>query len=111
MVDLHQFSADPYYGVLIEDAGTNNSRLTLTPEGADFLLKFSQNKSFTIRCQTVVEEVIFRRSENSFTFYGGCKLHYTYEGEWREVWLLRNYCLHSLTLKPFFQFVQFLILK
>ena len=72
MVDRDQFSSDTF-GVLIEDSQSNNSSLTLYPEGADFLLdRF--NNTFTISCQTVVKEVNVRRSDSSpLTFYRGCK--------------------------------------
>ena len=75
MVDRDQFKSD-IYGVLIEDHGPNDSEMTLLPDGADFLLDSFGNRSFTIRCQTVVDEVNIKRSENILTFYGGCKLHY-----------------------------------
>ena len=72
MVDRDQFKADTY-GVLIEDSQSNNSTLILYPEGADFLLDWFNN-TFTISCQTVVDEVNVRRPESSpLTFYGGCK--------------------------------------
>ena len=75
MVDRDQFKGE-IYGVFIEDHGPNDSNMTLFPEGADFLLESFGGRSFTIRCQTIVDEVNIRRSENVFTFYGGCKLHY-----------------------------------
>ena len=73
MVDRDQFSGDTF-GVLIEDSESNNSSLTLYPEGADFLLDRFNNQTFTISCQTVVEGVNVRRSESSpLTFYQGCE--------------------------------------
>ena len=105
MVDRDQFK-DEFYGVRIEDAHPNDSRMTLYPEGADFLLDSFGNRSFTIRCQTIVNEVNIRRSENLFTFYGGCK--------GREIWLFLKFLFLELlsTFTPYFQFVQlFLVLK
>ena len=73
MVDRDQFRADTF-GVLIEDSDSNVSLLTLFPEGVDFLLDRFNNQTFTISCQTVVDEINVRRSESSpLTFYGGCK--------------------------------------
>ena len=73
MVDRDQFSGDTF-GVLIEDSESNNSTLTLFPYGADFLLDRFNNQTFTISCQTVVDEINVRRSESSpLTFYGGCE--------------------------------------
>jgi hypothetical protein len=70
MVDRDQFKGE-IYGVFIEDHGPNDSEMALLPDGADFLLDSFGNRSFTIRCQTVVDEVNIRRSENILTFYGG----------------------------------------
>ena len=72
MVDRDQFKAD-IFGVLIEDSQSNNSTLTLFPYGADFLLDRFNNQTFTISCQTVVDEINVRRSEAPLTLYGGCE--------------------------------------
>ena len=73
MVDRDQFRGDTF-GILIEDSESNNSFLTLFPFGAYFLLDRFNNQTFTISCQTVVDEVNVRRSESSpLTFYGGCE--------------------------------------
>ena len=73
MVDRDQFSGDTF-GVLIEDSQSNNSSLTLFPEGANFLLERFNNQTFTISCQTVVDEVNTRRTDSSpLTLYGACE--------------------------------------
>ena len=73
MVDRDQFRGETF-GILIEDSESNNSSLTLFPFGAEFLLDRFNNQTFTISCQTVMDEVNVRRSESSpLTFYGGCE--------------------------------------
>ena len=72
MVDRDQFRGDTF-GVLIEDSQSNNSILTLFPEGANFLLERFNNQTFTISCQTVVEEVNTRRADSSpLILFGAC---------------------------------------
>ena len=73
MVDRDQFRGDKF-GVLIEDSESNNSSLTLFPEGANFLLDRFNNQTFTISCQTVVDEVNTRRADSSpLILFGACK--------------------------------------
>ena len=72
LVDRDQFRADTY-GVLVEDGPSNNSRLTLYPAGADFLRDGFGTSTYTISCQTVVQEVNVNRSEDSLTIFIGCE--------------------------------------
>ena len=66
MVDRDQFLA---FGVLIEDSSNGSSRLTLQPNGAQFLRDSFSSDIYDISCITVLDEVNTRPSPTVLTVY------------------------------------------